>query len=286
MIASYYGKHYTLEFLRSKSYISRNGVSLKGIIEAAESIGFQTMPIKVSFSSDNNDEPCFLDAPLPCIVHWNQKHFVVVYKANKKYIWIADPASGKHKINHKTFQKHWISDNGKGIALLLETTPKFFEQEVKPIEKRGFSFLLKYLSPYKKLIVQLAIGLLLGSLFQLIFPFLTQSIVDIGIQNNNIGFVWLILIAQLMVFVGQTGVNLLQSWILLHISTRINIALVSDFLIKLMKLPIGFFDTKIIGDLLQRIGDHKRIESFLTGSTLSILFSLINLLVFGAVLLI
>lgn len=286
MIASYYGQNYTLEYLRSKSYISRNGVSLKGIIEAGESIGFRTMPIKVPFDSGNDNEPCFLDAPLPCIVHWNQKHFVVVYKVNKKYIWIADPASGKYKLDYKTFQKSWISDDGKGIALLLETTPDFFEKDVQPIKKRGFSFLLRYLIPYKKLIGQLVAGLFLGSLFQLIFPFLTQSIVDIGIQNNNIGFVWLILIAQLMVFVGQTGVNLLQSWILLHISTRINIALVSDFLVKLMKLPIGFFDTKIIGDLLQRIGDHKRIESFLTGSTLNILFSLINLLVFGAVLLI
>lgn len=284
MIAAYYGQSYTLEYLRSKSYFSRNGVSLKGIIEAAETIGFRTMPIKIAFK--NSDSTQFNHVPFPCIVHWDQKHFVVVYKYNKKYVWIADPASGKYKLNHKTFQRHWVSDDGKGIALLLETTPNFFEKEQAIIEKRGFGFLLKYLSPYKKLIAQLAISLLLGSLFQLIFPFLTQSIVDVGIQNQNIGFIWLILIAQLMVFVGQTGVSLLQSWILLHISTRINIALVSDFLVKLMKLPIGFFDTKIIGDLLQRIGDHKRIESFLTGSTLSIIFSLINLLVFGVVLLI
>ncbi|WP_052600011.1 peptidase domain-containing ABC transporter [Aureispira sp. CCB-QB1] len=285
MIAAYYGQNYTLEHLRSKSYFSRNGVSLKGIMEAAETIGFRTMSIKVPLYSEGNDIVGLSEAPLPCIVHWNQKHFVVVYKYSKKYIWIADPASGKHKLEHKTFQKNWISDDKKGIALLLETTPQFFEQEKEAIEKRGFGFLIKYLSPYKKLIFQLSIGLLLGSLFQLVFPFLTQSIVDVGIQNQNIGFIWLILIAQLMVFVGQTGVSLLQSWILLHISTRINISLVSDFLVKLMKLPIGFFDTKMIGDLLQRIGDHKRIESFLTGSTLNILFSLINLLIFGVVLL-
>ena len=286
MIAVYYGQNYTLEYLRSKSYFSRNGVSLKGIMEAAETIGFRTMSIKVPLYSEGNEHIGLSEAPLPCIVHWDQKHFVVVYKYSRKYVWIADPANGKHKLNHKEFQRHWISDDGKGIALLLDTTPNFFEQEQEAIEKRGFSFLIKYLSPYKKLIFQLSIGLLLGSLFQLIFPFLTQSIVDIGIQNQNIGFIWLILIAQLMVFVGQTGVSLLQSWILLHISTRINVSLVSDFLVKLMKLPIGFFDTKMIGDLLQRIGDHTRIESFLTGSTLSILFSLINLLVFGAVLLI
>jgi len=282
MIADFYGKSYSLEHLRSKSHFSRNGVSLKGIMTAAESIGFRSISVKIPLN--NNTLPSLSNAPLPCIAHWNQNHFLVVYKYSKKYIWVADPASGKYKLSHNEFKKNWVSDGNKGIALLLETTPIFYEKEGQKSDKKGFVFLFKYLKPYSKLIAQLTIGLLLASLFQLLFPFLTQSVVDVGIENQNIGFIWLILAAQLMLFFGQTSVNLIQSWILLHVSTRINVSLISDFLIKLMKLPLGFFDAKMIGDLLQRIGDHSRIESFLTNSTLSVLFSLFNFVVFGGVL--
>lgn len=286
MISAYYGNNYSLQYLREKTFFSRSGVSLKGIIDAAQNIGLRTMPVKIYFNQNEVKKASLLEAPLPCIVHWNQRHFVVVYKYSKKYVWIADPANGKHKIDHQSFQKNWLSDGQKGIALLLDTTPDFFQHVGQKINKQGFGFLFKYLHPYKKLLFQLSIGLILASLFQLIVPFLTQSIVDIGIENQNIPFIWLILIAQLMVFVGQTTVNVLQSWILLHVSTRINVSLLSDFLIKLMKLPIGFFDAKMVGDLLQRIGDHNRIEAFLTGSTLSVIFSIVNLFVFGGVLLV
>ena len=286
MIAAYHGKNYSLDFLRKNSFYSRNGVSLKGIIEASEAIGFRALPVKIPFFKDKNGTLGLRDAPLPSIIHWNQRHFVVAYKIDKNNIWIADPASGKYKLSYEQFIKYWISNGDKGIALLLEPTPLFYTLETKKVKNKGFVFLFSYLKPYRKLILQIMLGLLLGSLFQLILPFLTQSIVDIGIENQSIDFIWLILIAQLMIFVGQTSVNILQSWVLLHVSTRINVSLISDFLSKLMKLPIGFFDTKMIGDLLQRIGDHTRIESFLTGSTLSILFSMVNFLVFGGVLLI
>ncbi len=284
MIAAHYGKHYSLEYLRQQSHIHRTGVSVEGIVVAAENIGFRTLAVKLPFRVDGNHSS-FTEVPLPCVVHWNQRHFVVVYKVSKRHIWISDPASGKHKLDHATFKKSWISDGDTGVAVLLETTPEFYDREGTKTNRQGFGFLLRYLYPYRKLLSQLVLGLLLGSLFQLIFPFLTQSIVDVGIQNQNIGFIWLILIAQLMIFVGQTSVNLLQSWILLHISTRINVSLISDFLTKLMRLPIGFFDAKMIGDLLQRIGDHRRIEQFLTGATLSIFFAAINFVVFGIVLL-
>ncbi len=287
MVAEFYGKTYSLQHLRENSYLSREGVSLKGIEEAAMNIGMRTVSVKVPFSSpDGENTPNFLEAPLPCIVHWNQNHFVVVHKVSKHHVWIADPATGKHKIDHQTFKSSWLSDHDMGIALLLETTPAFQEHDEDEKSKTGLLYLLKYLVPYRKLLVQLFFGLLLGSILQLIFPFLTQSIVDIGIVNQNIGFIWLILAAQLMVFVGQMSVKYIQSWILLHISTRMNVSLLSDFLIKLMKLPIAFFDTKMIGDLMQRIGDHARIETFLTSSTLNILFSIINFFVFGIVLLI
>ncbi len=286
MVAAHYGKQYSLQYLREHSYIDREGVSLEGISEAAEHIGMRTIGIKIPFKNEDPDASSFVEVPLPCIVHWRQNHFVVVYKIGKKDIWIADPARGKVKISHAEFLKNWAPDGKSGIALLLETTPDFYTSEFEEPEKKGFKYLFSYLKPYRKLITQLIIGLLLGSIFQLIFPFLTQSIVDVGIQNHNIDFIWLILLGQLVLFISQTSVSFIQSWILLHIGTRINISLLSDFLIKLMKLPIGFFDSKMIGDLLQRIGDQRRIENFLTSSTLLIIFSMFNLVIFGIVLLI
>jgi len=283
MIAKHYGRHYTLESLRHKSHISREGVSMLGISAAAEEIGFKTIGVHISFNQLKNE------VPLPCIVHWRQNHFVVVYKIKKGTVFVADPASGLIKYNEKEFLNGWISrksnlDSDEGIALLLEPQPEFYSAEGEKPDKANFSFILQYLKPYKKLIAQLFIGMLMGTLLQLIFPFFTQSIVDYGIGNNNINFVTLILIAQLTLYAAQTAVEFIRSWILLHISTRINISIISDFLIKLMKLPIGFFDTKMIGDLMQRIGDHQRIEAFLTSSTLNTLFSFITFIVFAFVL--
>ena len=226
MIAAHHGKFFSLESLRESSFISREGVSAKGISLAAERLGFRTATVQLPFSSDLENELGLIDAPFPMIVHWKQNHFVVVFKIDKKYVWIADPDDGKHKLTHAEFKKNWLSDNESGVAILLETTPKFYEQTGEKNNKAGFSYLFKYLIPYRKLIFQLFIGLLLGSLFQLIFPFLTQAIVDIGIENQNIGFIWLILVAQLMIFFGQTAVQTLQSWILLHVSTRINVSLI------------------------------------------------------------
>ena len=286
MIADFYGRYYSLESLREKTFISREGVSIRGIAEGAEVIGFRAAAVHLFFESKDETEPGLQNATLPLIAHWQQDHFLVVFKIGKKHVWVADPADGKYRLTHEEFKAGWQGDRKKGIVLILEPTPKFYEQEGESTDKSGFGYLFKYLRPYRKLLFQLFIGLLLGSLFQLIIPFLTQAVVDIGIENQDIGFIWLILAAQLMIFAGQTTVQVLQSWILLHVSTRINVSLISDFLIKLMRLPIHFFDTKMIGDLMQRIGDHSRIEAFLTGSTLQILFSIVNFFVFGGVLLI
>lgn len=291
MVAKHYGKHYSLETLRQKSFIGREGVSLLGISTAAESIGFRTIGVHISF-----EQLC--EAPLPCIVHWKQNHFVVVYDIDVKThgrasqpdgtVYVADPAQGHIKFTVQEFLSGWLSTKtegqDEGVALLLEPTPDFYAAEDEKPDKTKLRFVLQYLKPYKKLIVQLFLGMLLGTLLQLIFPFLTQSIVDYGIGNNNLNFVVVILIAQLTLYLAQTAVEFIRSWILLHISTRINISIISDFLIKLMKLPIGFFDTKMIGDIMQRIGDHSRIEAFLTSSTLNTLFSFVNLIVFSIVL--
>ena len=284
MIAEHYGRRYTLQQLRQLSHIDREGVSMRGIIVAAESIGMRALPVKLPFEKNSAEAVSFFDAPCPAILHWNQNHFVVVFKTSGKFIWIADPARGKVKMTHNEFQRHWCSDDGHGVAILLETTPEFFAQEGEKLNRDGFGFLLRYLQPYRRLIWQLMLGLLVAGIIQFLFPFLTQSIVDIGIENQDLNFIWLILLAQLMLFTGQVVVKFLQNWILLHIGTRVNVSLVSDFLVKMMEQPIQFFDAKMTGDLLQRIGDHKRIEQFLTVSMLNILFSTFTLLVFGVVL--
>ncbi len=283
MIAKHYGKSLPITYLREKCYIDKQGVSLKGISEAAELIGLRSLAVKVPIMS-TDDSPSLVDAPLPCVVHFNQNHFIVVYKINKTHVWVADPAAGKFKLTHNEFAGSFCSDKEFGIALLLETTPEFYQKDEEIEAPKGFSFLFRYLTPHRKLIIQLIIGLLLGTVFQLILPFLTQSLVDIGIDTQNLNFIYLVLGGQIMIFISQMVVQFIQSWILLHISVRINVGLISDFLIKLMKLPLGFFDAKHTGDLLQRIGDHRRIEEFLTQSTLSVMLSVVNLIVFGIVL--
>ncbi len=284
MIAAHYGQHYSLVYLREHSYIDREGVSMRGIVEAAEHIGMRTMAVKLPFEGYSEEEPGLRNAFFPCIVHWRQKHFVVVYKINNKYVWIADPAIGRRKLTHAEFKKNWISEADRGVALLLEPTPDFYQQDGQKLDKTGFSFLFQYLLPYTNLGWQLALGIVLGSFIQLLFPILTQNVVDIGIDNQDIGFVYLVLIGQLVLFLGQISVNVIQSWILLHIGNRVNISLISDFLVKLMRLPISFFDAKMTGDLLQRIGDHRRIETFLTGSTLSVIFSFFTFIIFSIIL--
>ncbi len=283
IIAKHYGKSYSLQTIRERSYITREGVSLLGISDAAESIGFRTLAAKIPFDKLKEE------APTPFIAHWRQRHFVVVYGFKRGKVLVSDPAHGLVKFTKEEFLDGWISDKDSGeetgVVLLMETTPEFYAQdEEDKMKNAGFRFFFRYLNPYKKFIVQLVLGMVVGSLLQLIFPFLTQSIVDIGIYNQDLNFVTLILVAQLMLYLSRTTVEFIRSWILLHIGTRINISIISDFLIKLMKLPMSFFDTKMIGDLLQRIGDHRRIESFLTSSTLNILFSFVNLIVFAIVL--
>lgn len=287
MIAKFYGRSFSLQTLRERSFISREGVSMLGISDAAESIGFRTSGVRINFKQLTED------VPLPCILHWNQNHFVVCYKikTNKQGVSlsIADPGAGLVTYNEEEFRRCWISTkvNGEdtGTALVLDPGPEFYDlEDEKQKNKRNLTFFFRYLTPYKKELIQLVLGMLTGSILQLIMPFLTQSLVDTGIRDNNLSFITLILIAQLVMFVARLSVDFIRSWIVLHTNTRINIALISDFLAKLMRLPLHFFDTKMVGDIMQRIGDHNRIESFLTGSSISTLFSFFNFIVFGFVL--
>lgn len=281
MVAKYFGKNFSLQRLREISGINREGVSLLGISEAAEKIGFRTIGTKLTLAQLNEIE-------FPAIIHWDQNHFVVLYRIKNGIYHIADPAKGLIQYKKEEFIKHWLSthNNGysQGIALILSPTPKLYAQEGDKIDGVNFGYLLHYLYRYKQLVSQLFVGLGVGSILQLIVPFLTQSIVDIGINTRNLNFIYIILIAQTMLFLGRTSVEFIRSWILLHISTRINISILTDFLIKLMKLPMSFFDSKMTGDIMQRMNDQKRIESFLTGSTLNIIFSMFNLVIFTGVL--
>ena len=283
MITKFYGRSYSLQYLREHAFITREGVSMLGISDAAEQIGFRTMGVRVTLGQLNTE------LPLPCILHWNQRHFVVCYKIKNGKYYIADPASKRLVYEKEEFEHCWFSTQveGKdtGTALLLEPGPEFYdrEEDVKD-KKRELSFFFRYLTPYKRELFQLILGMLTGSILQLIMPFLTQSLVDTGIRDGNLSFITLILIAQVVIFVAQLSVGFIRSWILLHMNTRINIALISDFLAKLMRLPLHFFDTKMVGDIMQRIGDHNRIESFMTGSSISALFSFVNFIVFGFVL--
>lgn len=239
---------------------------MQALKQLAEALGFDVLCGKASLYQ-------IKDINYPCLLHWNQNHFVVLYKVKKNGFYIADPAKGHVKYDLEVFKKHWISTQSdgeeKGIAMFLEPTPAFYEKKMdeEPKEERSFRFLFGYIKQYRKYFGQIVLGLLVGSLLQLILPFLTQSIVDVGIKNQDIGFIWLILLGQLMLTVSRTAIDFIRRWLLLHISMRINISLVSDFFIKLLKLPMSFFDTKPMGDLMQRMNDHGRVNTFLTQQT-------------------
>ena len=287
MVCKHFGREVSLRTLSKLCVATSEGVSMLGVNEAANKLGLRTMCARTDFDTLSK-------ATLPCVLHWNQNHFVVLYKVRKARIfYVADPGKGLVKYNLEEFGKHWVSTvsqgEEKGIAMFLEPTLEFYSHKVDNEEEdgspRSFQFLFGYIKQYRKYFGQIVLGLLVGSLLQLILPFLTQSIVDVGIKNQNIGFIWLILLGQLMLTISRTAIDFIRRWLLLHISLRINISLVSDFFIKLLKLPMSFFDTKLMGDLMQRMGDHSRVNSFLTQQTLSIVFSLFTFVVFSIVLL-
>lgn len=334
MIAKHYGRHFTAQSLRERAQLGKDGVSLLGIAEAAEAIGFRSLGVKISF------EKLAAEAPLPCVVHWQQNHFVVVYAikgagsrwmdgvsggfkrpaeadallraptnsfdfateaeiifptrppapapaARRGTVYVADPSRGLITYSAEEFCQGWLAartaTHSEGTALLLEPTPAFYEQEGEQATGYSLGRVLRYVGQYRQLLVQLALGLVVGSGLQLLVPFLTQSVVDIGINTQNIPFIYLVLAAQLMLIAGRLAVEFMQSWLLLHVSTRVNLSILSDFLIKLMRLPLSFFDTKRFGDIMQRVSDHHRIEAFVTGQALTVPFSLASVFVLSAV---
>lgn len=289
MICAYWGKEYPAEYLDRLCGASREGVSLLGISETAAELGLKSVCAKLTTGQ-------LAEVELPAILHWNQNHFVVLYRISRKrggktVYHVADPGKGLRQYDGPSFEAGWIETRSrgedKGIAMLAQPTPAFFSKRVPgKTVRRSFTFLLGYLKRYRYYFGQVFLGLAVGSLLQLLFPFLTQAIVDLGIDHEDLGLIWLILLGQLALVTSQTALDFIQRWILLHVSMRVNISLVSDFFIKLLRLPMGFFDTRLMGDLMQRMGDHKRVEQYLTNEALTVLFSLLTFLVFGGVLLV
>lgn len=289
IIAKYYGKKYSLARIESLCHATTEGVSMKAISDAATAMGLRNVVGRTTLTSLSDDR-------LPAILHWNQRHFVVLLKAGgkgKKYV-VSDPARGIMRYDEETFSEHWLSTaadgTDRGIAMFIAPSDDFLKDRgnycQNDHQRRSLSMLLGYLMHYQAYLIQIFLGLLLGCALQLAMPFLTQAIVDLGIKNENIGIIWLILIGELMIVAGRTATEFIRSWLLMHISMRINISLVSDFFIKLLKLPMSFFDTKLLGDLMQRMNDHSRVQAFLTGQTLNVVFSSLSFIVFGIVLMI
>jgi len=284
VISKYYDKSISLQYLRDLCHITKNGVSLLGISDAAESIGFRTLGVKITW------DQLRIDANLPCIIHWKQQHFIVVLKIRRKFrkniVVVYDPSIGELEYNEDTFKKSWlqIKDNAgdlRGIALLLSPKPEFYQTEYIPENNIKILDLIKYMRPYTKHICQIAGTMLLASLFSLLLPILTQSMVDTGIGVKDVGFIVVILIAQLFLLLGQMSNNIIRSWLMLHVTTRIGVTYISDFIGKMMKLPIAFFDSKNIGDILQRIKDYNRVQTFLTGTLISTVMSMISFVIYS-----
>lgn len=279
MIAKHYGKTFSREFLRDKASITKNGVTMAGIAEAAEAIEMRALGMRISLES------LVTEAPTPFIIPWRQKHFVVVYKTSKTKIYVADPAQGFLNYSHEDFKKAWTNTtDDTGFALLLEPNSNFYSLVEDKTKAKGFSFLLPYFRPYKKLIRQLFIGLLVAAIIQFILPFLMQTVVDVGVNNRDISFIYLILISQLVLIFSQTLVSIFREWLLIHITSRFNIKMISDFLFKMLKLPVSYFDTRDTGEHLQRITDHTRIQNFVSSSTLNMIFSMITFIIFNCIL--
>ncbi|MCM1504865.1 MAG: peptidase domain-containing ABC transporter [Muribaculum sp.] len=285
MICRHFGRAYSMGALSRYCFATAEGVSMLGINEAAEELGLSSKAVKLSVGQ-------LAEFPMPCILHWNQNHFVVCYGVRRsgRQFLIADPAKGRVKCSIAELESHWVSSSsegsGVGVAMFFEPDRHFFELnlDADTPEKRSIGFLMGYIKQYRGYFSQIVLGLLLGSVLQLVMPFLTQAIVDVGIKQSDINFIWLILLGEMMIVFGRAATDFIRRWLMLHISMRINISLLSDFFIKLLKLPMSFFDTKLMGDLMQRMADHGRVQSFLTSQTLNIAFSILNFIVFGTVL--
>lgn len=282
IIAKHFGKFYSLQSLRDKCGITKEGVSLLDLSTGAESIGLRTLAIKCTIDDVVNS------VPFPAIIFWKDSHFVVVYHANKKYIWVSDPAKGRIKYTHEEFKKGWYQKGAKqGVLLAIEPTAEFKDSKAEREQRKNtFSSILKYFTPYQRNFILIFVIMLLVTALQGMLPFISKAVIDVGIKTSDVNFINMVLIENISILLSVMIFNVIRDWILMHITARVNIALISDYLIKLMKLPVTFFENKLLGDILQRAQDHERIRSFIMNNSLSLIFSILTFVVFSIILLI
>lgn len=281
IIAKYFGRFYSLQYLRDRCGITKQGVSLENLSAGAESLGLRTLAIKCTLDDIINK------IPFPAILFWRNSHFIVVYHANKKYIWVSDPAKGRIKYTHEDFKAGWYKKGETlGVLLAIEPTIDFKRSKVeKEIEKNSFISILRYFIPYKNSFATIFFIMLVVTLLQGMLPFISKAVIDVGIKSSDINFINMVLIGNISILVSITIFNVIRDWVLMHITSRVNIALISDYLIKLMKLPVTFFENKLLGDILQRARDHERIRNFIMNNSLSLIFSILTFIIFGIILL-
>ncbi|MBN2830384.1 MAG: peptidase domain-containing ABC transporter [Candidatus Cloacimonetes bacterium] len=280
IIAKYYGRFYSLQYLRDQCGIHKEGVSLLDISTGAEAIGLRSLAIRATIEDLVND------VPLPIVIFWKQNHFIVAYKITKKYVYVSDPSKGKIRYSHQEFQDSWLlSGEKRGIALAIEPMADFKQTKIqKKMEQKSFISILRYLVPYRKQFIIIMLIMTLVTLLQALLPFISKAVIDIGIKTSDISFINMVLIGNVTILLSVTIFNVVRDWILMHITSRVNIALISDYLVKLMKLPVTFFENKLIGDILQRAQDHERIRSFIMNNSLSFIFSMFTFIVFSVIL--
>ncbi len=282
IIAKYFGRYYSLQYLRDRCGITNQGVSLLDLSTGAESIGLRTLAIKCTI------EEVVANVPFPAILFWNENHFIVIYHADKRHVWVSDPSKGRIKYTHEEFRCGWYpKGENKGVLLAVEPTVDFQRsREQKEMEKNSFISILRYFIPYRRSFVTIFIVMLFVTLLQGMLPFISKAVIDVGIKTSDLNFINMVLIGNISILLSITVFNVVRDWILLHITSRVNIALISDYLIKLMKLPVTFFENKLLGDILQRARDHERIRSFIMNNSLSLIFSMLTFVVFGIILLV
>ena len=283
IIAKYFGKYYSLQYLRDLCGITREGVSFLDLSYGAEKVGLHTLAVKADIKD------LILKVPLPCIVHWNNSHFIVVYKCTKSKVYVSDPAKGLIKYSVEEFKKGWYKDgDSTGALLAIEPMADFLQRDLeeKTERKKTFENIFGYFAPYKRNFATIFVVMLIATALQGVLPFISKAVIDVGIQTRDLDFINLVLIANIVIILSVTISSVVRDWLLLHITARVNIALISDYLIKLMQLPVTFFENKMIGDILQRAQDHERIRDFIMNSSLNLVFSALTFITFGVILLV
>jgi ATP-binding cassette subfamily B protein len=277
IVAKYYGRNFSMKYLRDLCNTTREGVSLLDIAKASEAIGFRSLALRATY------DDLYTKFPLPCILHWNYAHFVVLYRITRKAAYISDPQIGLVKYRTSEFCRSWKRNEERGYILVLEPGHRLYKNDITATSGKVRNY-LNYLIPYKRFLIQVFFGMVMGVFVSLLFPLITQSIVDIGIETKDFDFIHILIVASIVLTISSTLSNFIQSRMMLFVADRVSVSMASDFIIKIMKLPISFFERKMISDVLARIADQNRIQSFILDSLLSVSIAVLSFCVYGIIL--